>query len=75
MENGNSIFDDKISEWHNDSETKLSLYEYLGLTLEEFKIWLRFPNKIEKDICQCKKKSEHQLDSGVCVKCGKRFIS
>jgi hypothetical protein len=42
-----SVFDDKIDEWHN-SDTPLSLYEYLGLTEEQFKIWLKTPEEIEK---------------------------
>lgn len=42
-----SIFDDKIDEWHN-SDTPLSLYEYMGLTEEQFKIWLKTPEEIEK---------------------------
>jgi hypothetical protein len=42
-----SVFDDKIDEWHN-SDTPLSLYEYLGLTLKKFKIWLKTPDEIEK---------------------------
>ena len=29
---------------------------------------------IEDEICTCKKKSRHQTDSGVCIKCGKPFI-
>ena len=45
---GSSVFDDKIDEWHN-SDTPLSLYEYLGLTEEQFKIWLKTPEEIEKD--------------------------
>ena len=44
---GGSVFDDKIDEWHN-SDTPLSLYEYLGLTEEQFKIWLKTPEEIEK---------------------------
>lgn len=42
-----SVFDDKIDEWHN-SDTPLSLYEYMGLTEEQFKIWLKTPEEIEK---------------------------
>ena len=42
-----SVFDDKIDEWHN-SDTPLSLYEYLGLTEEQFKIWLKTPDEIER---------------------------
>ncbi len=42
-----SVFDDKIDEWHN-SDTPLSLYEYMGLTEEQFKIWLKTPDEIEK---------------------------
>lgn len=42
-----SVFDDKIDEWHN-SDTPLSLYEYLGLTEEQFKIWLKTPEEIER---------------------------
>ncbi len=42
-----SVFDDKIDEWHN-SDTPLSLSEYLGLTEEQFKIWLKTPEEIEK---------------------------
>lgn len=42
-----SVFDDKIDEWHN-SDSPLSLYEYLQLTEEQFKIWLKTPDEIEK---------------------------
>lgn len=31
--------DDLISEWH-DSETTLSLHEYLGLSVEEYATWV-----------------------------------
>lgn len=44
-ESDNGIFDDKIEEWHN-SDTHLSLYEYIGLTEEEFKMWLKTPKDI-----------------------------
>jgi len=44
-----SIFDDKIDEWHN-SDSKISLHEYLGLTEEEYKIWLKNPEEIKKNI-------------------------
>ncbi len=42
-----SVFDDKIDEWHN-SDTQLSLYEYMGLTEEQYKIWLKTSEEIEK---------------------------
>lgn len=42
-----SIFNDKINEWHNN-DTPLTLYEYLGLTRRQYEIWLKNPDKIEK---------------------------
>lgn len=42
-----SVFDDKIDEWHN-TDTPLKLYEYLGLTKEQYEIWLKTPDIIEK---------------------------
>lgn len=47
-EDSSSIFDAKIEEWHN-SESYLDLYEYLGLTLDQYKKWLKNPELIEKN--------------------------
>jgi hypothetical protein len=44
--NSNS-FDDEIDEWHN-SDSELTLYEYLGLTKKEYEIWLKEPHIVEK---------------------------
>ena len=40
----NFDFDDKIDEWH-ESNSELPLYEYLGLTKEEYVIWLKSNNR------------------------------
>jgi len=41
------IFDDKIDEWH-ESDSELKLYEYLGLTFEQYKDWIKNPVEFEK---------------------------
>jgi hypothetical protein len=38
--------DDLIDEWY-ESDSELSLYEYLGLTFEEYGIWIT-TNKLPK---------------------------
>lgn len=40
-------FSDKIDEWHN-GDSKLELYEYLGLSKLEYKIWVSNPDLVEK---------------------------
>lgn len=47
-EKENSVFDDKIDEWHEDKNTILSLHEYLGLTKDQYLLWLNRPELIEK---------------------------
>lgn len=42
-----SVFDDKIDEWH-EGDSDLPLHEYLGLTKEQYMLWLRKPELVEK---------------------------
>jgi hypothetical protein len=42
-----SVFDDKIDEWH-EGDSKQPLHEYLGLTKEQYMLWLRKPELVEK---------------------------
>ncbi len=36
--------DDYISMWHEDENNELELHEYLGLTLEEYSLWVENPS-------------------------------
>lgn len=35
--------DDYIDAWHNQSDTSQQLHEYLGLTWEEYSVWVHDP--------------------------------
>lgn len=41
--------DQAVSEWH-DSTTQMSLSEWLGMTMEEYKIWVETPLRLEEII-------------------------
>lgn len=40
-----NLTDDEINEliekWHNDKETTLKLHEYLGMTWNEYAVWVQ----------------------------------
>ena len=39
--------DDSVDAWHADPEGR-SLHDYLGLTEEEYSLWLRAPNALPR---------------------------
>lgn len=41
--------DDLVDKWH-DSESKVSLHEYLGMTREEYAVWTEFDILPDQDI-------------------------
>lgn len=36
--------DDFVEKWHDDSEMKIDLHEYLGMSWEEYSIWATKPS-------------------------------
>ena len=57
-------FDNYIDAWHGDSKTKLRLHEYLGLSKEEYKLWLEGKSKIQSIL--------KGIDKN-CIKLGEEF--
>lgn len=43
--------DDYIEEWH-ESDSKLEIYQFLGMTQEEYRIWVEDESRL-KDIIRC----------------------
>ena len=39
--------DDYIDKWHDEYHGNLKLYEYLGMTQEEYNQWLTNPNSLK----------------------------
>jgi len=40
----NDKLDELIDSWHEDNKTTLSLHEYLGMTWEEYSVWVMRPS-------------------------------
>jgi hypothetical protein len=51
--------DDYIDAWH-ESSSKLELYEYLGMTQKEYRLWVHQP-EVLSSIIQARVKSKIQL--------------
>lgn len=42
--------DDYVEKWHNGDGRNMELYEYLGMTKQEYSVWMLKPNEIENII-------------------------
>lgn len=51
--------DDYIEKWHNEYNGNLELYEYLGMTEDEYDSWLTNPKSLKTMFNHTNKKKEY----------------
>lgn len=51
-----SEIDDYVDRWHEDERIKCNLHEYLGMSLDEYSIWVTKPSSL-LDIVSARRKA------------------